>query len=178
MAFVRIKTIKGHKYAYLVENHWTGTSSRQKVSEYLGKVLDLPAKQSAPAPDMSGDFKNCVDELIGWHLAQRGFRRKDHEISKGKLSFNLNKQAFFEDGREASCVIKANDGYLCKKTVADLKAYVATGTDQEAGLDLAKAVVNCGLDLPKELFVALFEKATATRSRSRKLAEELGIKKR
>ncbi|MEK6961524.1 MAG: hypothetical protein AABX47_10235 [Nanoarchaeota archaeon] len=176
MAFIRIKTIKGHKYAYLVENHWTGTSSRQKVSEYLGKVFDLPAKQSAPAPDMSGDFKSCADELIAWHLAQRGFRRKDQQLVKGKLAFDLNKQTFFDDGDEATCVIKANDGYLCKKTVADLKSYVATGTDQEAGLDLAKSVVNCGLDLPKELFVALFEKATATRSRSRKLAEELGKK--
>lgn len=177
MVFVRIKTIKGHRYAYLVENYWTGTSSRQKVSEYLGKVLEFPMKQSAPAPDMSGDYASCVDELIAWHLIQMGFRRKDHLMIKGKLAYNLNTQEFSESEERAQCVIKANDGYLFKKNAKELKTFLAAGTDQQAGLELAKRVVNCGLDLPKELFVALFEKATATRARARRLAQELDIKK-
>ena len=35
MAFVRVKTIKGNRYGYLVENTWKGKGSRQTVKAYL-----------------------------------------------------------------------------------------------------------------------------------------------
>ena len=39
--FVRVKNIKGRKYAYLVENEWTPWGSRQRVTKYLGKLVSL-----------------------------------------------------------------------------------------------------------------------------------------
>ena len=173
MSFVRIKTIKGHQYAYQVENHWNGTSSRQKVTAYLGKVLSFPTTQSAPAPDMSGAFGACVDELIAWQLVRMGFKRQDRKLSKGKLAFDLDRQSFMKSERPTACVIKNHEGYICMKTIQTLRQFHASGLDHETGKELALAVVNAGLELPKELFVALFEKATATKRKSRKLEEEL-----
>lgn len=39
MAFVRAKTINGNTYHYLVESRRTGTTVRQKVIRYLGRVV-------------------------------------------------------------------------------------------------------------------------------------------
>ena len=39
MAFVRAKTINGNIYHYLVESRRTGTTVRQKVLKYLGRVV-------------------------------------------------------------------------------------------------------------------------------------------
>jgi len=173
MSFVRIKTIKGHPYAYLVENFWTGESSRQKVSQYLGKVLEFPCVSSAPAPNMTGLYAECLDELIIWQFTRMGFARKGNTLVKGKTCFDVLKRGFYRKDKQANTVIKNGEGYICASTLKELYEFHEHGEDSQIGLALAKTIVNSGIEVPKELFVALFEKAMATKRRSRKLAEEI-----
>lgn len=173
MSFVRIKQIKGHPYAYLVENFWTGESSRQKVSQYLGKVMEFPCVSSAPAPNMNGSYTECLDELIIWQFTRMGFTRKGNVLSKGKTSFDVSRRGFFRKDKQVNVVIKNGEGFICAPTIKELYEFQAHGEDSQIGLALAKAIVNSGIEVPKELFVALFEKAVTLKRKSRKLAEEI-----
>ena len=172
MAFIRIKKIKGHPYAYLVENRWKGKSSRQKVTGYLGRVVEIPEHNSAPAPNMSGDYCSCVQEVITWQLARLGFRQNGALLTKGKLAFSLQDLHFKQRGKEGDknshISIKNHNGFLCHYTLDSFRGFKPWGSDQETGLALAKIVVNAGLDLPKELFVTLFQKAKKNQPEDRR----------
>lgn len=164
MAFIRIKTIKDHPYAYLVENNWIGHCSRQRVRAYLGKVVEMNSIHSAPAPNMGGDFRTCLEEIIVWHLGCLGFRPKNGVPTKGTLSFRPLDLSFSMKGKPVSIVIRHQHGYTCTHTLDQLRSFKVCGSDQEAGVALAESVVNAGINLPKELFVALFEKAKASKT--------------
>lgn len=160
MGFVRIKTIKGNKYAYLVENTWKKKGSRQKVTAYLGKVLEFPVRQSAPAPNMTGTFQSCIHEIIAWQFLRLGFRRKGDTLIHGKISFFVPTLSFTKKGKPTPLVIKNHEGYLCTPTLTTLRSFSMRTDGPEAGLFLAKAVVDAGIEIPKEIFVALYEKAS------------------
>jgi hypothetical protein len=39
--FIRAKSVKGKKYAYLVENIWKKGKVKQVVKKYIGKIVSL-----------------------------------------------------------------------------------------------------------------------------------------
>lgn len=160
MGFVRVKNIKGNPYAYLVENKWGTKGSRQRVTAYLGHVITLHGVQSAPAPNMMGAYISCVDEVIAWQLIRLGFRNNGKTLTKSSMSYDPATLSFTRKGFPARLVIKHHQGYLCTETLTRLKAFTPHGADEAAGIALARAVVDAGLDPPKEIFVALFERAT------------------
>lgn len=54
MAFERIKTVRGKKYKYLVENVWENGKTKQKIIKYFGradKQPELPTTSGAIIPD-------------------------------------------------------------------------------------------------------------------------------
>ena len=55
--------------------------------------------------------------------------------------------------------IKINEGYLCNYTLSRLINFKIK-EDEEVGLVLAKVFVDAGINIPKDLFVKVFEKIT------------------
>ena len=81
MTFFRIKKIKGKEYIYMVENEWTGKSSRQKVKGYLGKAFRFDMQRNIEFTAFWGiqDIERYIDEnkkekimkdLIEWEIAR------------------------------------------------------------------------------------------------------------
>lgn len=103
--FIRIKGIKGKKYAYLVENNWQRIedrwqiveiepqiipfsyhtniekskkkkSSRQKVVGYLGRVHEFEISQKEYSRKLESNYRESIHNIVQWHLEQYGFKKK------------------------------------------------------------------------------------------------------
>lgn len=55
-------------------------------------------------------------------------------------------------------VLEINDGFLCSETISRLIHGYFEGSSKEVGYKLAKAFVEAGLKVPKEVFVEFFKK--------------------
>jgi hypothetical protein len=177
MSFIRVKNIgkKGdrkYRYAYLVENRWRKRlkkgkkGSRQKVSRYLGKVVKLEKvrEREFEAGDMGEYVKRrksqIIRDLVRHELLLRGFEEEKGRMIKEGMIFELGPRKFVkENGEEEKLVIEMNEGFLCKYTLTNLLNFKAKDDDErEVGIKLAKAFLEAGLNVPKEIFVAYFEK--------------------
>ena len=157
--FIRIKTIRNNKYGYLVENNWKKRqqSSRQKVKEYLGRVIAVQHQQSLfPEQLPSSTFQEAVLYILAHQLKQQGFKEEKNILSKDGININLQEQTIKKEKKDI--VLKINEGYLCSHTLKNLLNFQAEGYEEEAGLQLAEAIVGAGLQIPKHLFIQLFEK--------------------
>ncbi|MBD3304184.1 hypothetical protein GF343_03495 [Candidatus Woesearchaeota archaeon] len=153
MAFVRIKKLKGKEYAYLVENEWTINGSRQKVKAYLGRVVK-PLREKEKITDIQDlDYKDAVIALVKQELVNHGF---SEDLKYDCVTVDLVEQKILNGKRNA--VIALNEGFLCSQTLKDALEIQPTGHEEKAGIQLAKALLESGLRLPKDTFVQLFEK--------------------
>src|SRR3989344_5502046 len=80
--FVRVKNIKGRKYAYLVENEWTPWGSRQRVTKYLGKLISVE-RAKEDVLELPNGFKEAImvaitQEVENHHAAEQKIN-VDHE---------------------------------------------------------------------------------------------------
>ena len=152
--FVRIKKLKGKEYAYLVENEWTINGSRQKVKSYLGRVI-RPLKMKEKETDISEmNYKQAVMTLLKQELQNHGF---DETLTfDNKIKADLDEKKITNSGK--NIVLAMNEGFLCSQTLKDALEIELTGHEEEAGTQLAKALVEAGLSIPKDAFVQLFEK--------------------
>lgn len=152
--FVRIKKLKGKEYAYLVENEWTINGSRQKVKSYLGRVI-RPLKMKEKETDISEmDYKQAVMTLLKQELQNHGF---DETLTfDNKIKADLDEKKITNSGK--NIVLAMNEGFLCSQTLKDALEIELIGHEEEAGTQLAKALVEAGLSIPKDTFVQLFEK--------------------
>jgi hypothetical protein len=163
MTFIRLKSRKDCKgvqshYAYLVENRWLHGRQRpkQKVKEYLGKALK-PAKKPVDfygyvkAKDsdkyLEKPYKELLSDLMLWELHQH--------LVKG-LTLNLKEITIRNRGHRI--VVAMNQGYLCDYTLNRLLSVKKNVSEEQPGYELAAALVGAGLETPKELFIALYEK--------------------
>ena len=152
--FVRTKKIGGKSYAYLVENRWEGGRARQSVTQYLGRVHDVPKINSATLMLTQASYAQAVEALILHELSNHGFDKRDAVLVKDTLVVNPADWTIQNKGKPA--VLKLNDGYLCNHTIRTLLGF-APNQDTN-GFLLARRLVEAGLAVPKETFVALFEK--------------------
>jgi len=153
MVFVRIKKLKGREYAYLVANEWTINGSRQKVKGYLGRVIKL-TKQTEKTADISVfDYKQSVIALVKQELWNHGF---NSEFTLEDIKADITEITFTKKGK--NIVLAMNEGFLCMKTLKDALDIELTGYEEQAGMQLAKALLEAGLSFPKDTFVQLFEK--------------------
>lgn len=153
MAFVRTKKLKGKEYAYLVENEWTINGSRQKVKAYLGRVIKPTRKKDKTTDITDMNYQQAVLELIKQEMLNHGF---NEDLSQDGITANLSEMKISNGNRNA--VIALNEGFLCSQTLKDALEIQPTGHEEQAGTQLAKTLLELGLNLPKDTFVQLFEK--------------------
>lgn len=167
--FIRIKNIKNKKgrvypYAYLVGNKWykrggngKDKGSRQRVIGYLGrvhsfsKVKDDDFFEYLKVEDIekyvSKGKNKAIKDLVEWEFYRHG-------VDGFKVDFRNSK--VIREGKEVS--LKINEGFLNSWTLNRLLRFRFKGEDREDGLRLAKAFVEAGLEVPKEVFVGIFNK--------------------
>ena len=127
---------------------------------------------------------SIVRDLVVVELMNYGFVRKEKFFFNGDIFIDIGDLAFFmirdmdlSDKAEPiaylisnqktlirdrklvlkKICLKMNDGYLCKSTLNKLLRFRLTGNTND-GFRLAKAFVDCGLNVPQEIFVHYFEK--------------------
>ena len=160
MAFLRIKTVKGKEYAYLVENHWQDKKSRQRVRDYLGRAYrfvlknDLDFLKFLKMPDYVDYIKNndknaVINDLIEWEF----FR---HDVKKDEFSIDLKSGIIQKNRRKV--VFLFNEGFMCKNTLDNLIGFKMGVENENDAYRFAKAFVDAGIKVPQEVFVGLFEK--------------------
>ncbi len=158
MAFVRVKTIKGNRYAYLVENTWQTRGSRQVVKGYLGKVLKPDAQPFGTPPDISTlSYADAVTTLASWTLDNHGFSHADGKHTKDTVTVHVHDKQILHKSKSA--VLELNEGYLCNHTLTNLLNFVGEGSrEEEVGKRLANTLLEAGISVPQDTFVALFHK--------------------
>jgi len=163
MVFVRVKKIGKHKYGYLVENSWKSRKkgSRQKVKKYLGKIHEVEPKKEV---DFAGfldidDFnaylsKNNADtvikDLIAWELFKHGI--------SNDIKYDPKRMVVVKDNKDI--VLKLNDGFMFNDSLLHLLTFKNQNFGEETSYMLARAFVDAGIKVPKEVFVGVFEKFT------------------
>lgn len=180
MAFIRkkrIKTKKGsvYEYAYVVENKWKKKekTAKQKYKAYLGRIYvfqrlkDIGFSEFHLVEDVSEYVKNkgkteIINDLIKLELHNHGFEEKDGMWVNNKISFDIGKREYYieENGKNNNkkIVLALNEGFLCKENIEKLLNFKVVSSDEETGYKLAKAFVEAGLKVPKEIFVGVFDK--------------------
>ena len=163
MSFIRIKRIKGRRYAYLVENSWTPQGSRQKVSKYLGAVKEFSAQGEEPYSSSlenpeeylrNKSFKEITKEAIKFELSRRGFKETENGFEKDDIKITPDYVVTI-NGKNS--VFRLNEGYFCSETANELLNY--NGKDDPTGKKLARAIIGVGIQTDEELFVELFAKS-------------------
>lgn len=145
MVFIRLKKVAGKQYAYLVENSWSSSGPRQKVSRYLGKYIELPGSPLQPAEASSGT-------LITAELRSRGFNEK---LTLDKIKVDM-RRCTVREGRK-KVVLGINGGFLCDYTLRKLLHYQPT-QEVTPGYGLARAFSDAGVRVSREQFVAIYKK--------------------
>ena len=156
--FVRVKKIKGYQYAYLVENRWKYGTSKQKVKEYLGKVYTFPLEEKPFTGKLEGSFKEDVLKLITWQLSCYGFTMAKLAAIKDGLIVSFQTLKFIQEKSGKPFVLKGKEGYLCRHTFQRLLHFQPEGYEEQVGKELAKAFVDAGINIPKGIFIKLFQK--------------------
>lgn len=176
--FIRVKKIrkkdKLYQYAYIVENRWRKRpkrgkkGARQKVKSYLGRVYFLDKKDDKDffehynIKDIDEYIKNnksrIINELIKLELINHGFKEKNELLFLNNIFFEIkNNKIYSTDERNVKnkkVVLKLNEGFLCNKTINSL--VMGKSVDKD-GYKFARAFVDAGINIPKELFVKLYE---------------------
>lgn len=173
--FFRIKKIKGNEYAYSVENKWKRTSkapdagyleraalkgSRQKVKGYLGRAYRFELRNNVgffeflKNANPEGYMRDCrqkqvIMDLAEWELFKFGIRKEGFSIDFDNMQIQKN-------GRNAVFLI--NEGFMCSLTLKSLLEFKAGDGEQPDGYRLAKAFVDAGINVPHQVFVAVFGK--------------------
>ena len=78
-----------------------------------------------------------------------------HRIGK-ELFIKFDKKKVLKGNKEVSLAI--NEGFLNSYTLARLLKFKFGHDTEKAGLDFAKCFVEAGIEVPKEVFVGIFEK--------------------
>lgn len=159
--FIRTKKIKGNEYAYIVENKWARKKVRQRVKKYLGRVYKFQKTQDAKFLYNTEEYiKKCpklaiIKELIKIELQNHDFRQTNNIWQKDNCIVDLNSLKI-RNTKEKPVALAFNNGFLTEfavKKLINLKI-----TDEKGSYLLAKAFVEAGLNIPKELFISYFNK--------------------
>jgi len=162
MSFIRVKTVNGGEYAYLVENKWykrrhksKNKGSRQKVSKYLGKVYSFEKKHDTgffefmniielPVYLKNISVDQVIQDMVKWELYL-------HEIDTNRFIINFDSKKVKDKNKEVS--LKINEGFLNTYTLSRL-----FNLKSKDSYYLAKSFIEAGIEVPKEVFVELFSK--------------------
>ena len=180
MTYIRVKKIRTKKgsvysYAYLVENRYRKRKggARQKVLAYLGKVhtfpvdarlsFEVPEEVDAAAFVQQFGYKGVVKKLAGFELLRHGFTFSDGRYSQDGNVVTVGDSGirFGNEAGNDKVVLAFNEGFLCKKTYLDLLKFTAESDDpHDVGVAFGNVVLEAGIGIPKNVFVALFQKVS------------------
>ena len=148
--FIRKKKIKGIEYAYLVKNKYNKKvkQSRQKSSQYLGKIIKLDFQGN---PIKAHTIKSAIIQS----LKNLNFEQKDSQLIKGKMIIDLKNQTVINSNKPLC--LELNQGYLCNYTLKKLINFKPKNTTNiEIAKDFASIFVNAGINIDQESFVSIF----------------------
>ena len=158
MAFFRIKKIKGKEYLYLVENEWKRKTSRQKVINYIGRIYKfektsdsdfLSSKKIGNVENYvhSNSYENIIKDLVEFELSKL----------KTENNFSVNFQNKSVDIKRKPVAVQIKNGYFCGITLKNLISFQKENEELD-GNRLARCFVESGIDIPHDLFIAIFNK--------------------
>jgi len=176
MAFIRLKKIKGNKYAYIVENTWKKGRVKQHVKKYIGRVHKFSRQRFGSEEEELEDFLKFVDnsleeylakndaktimlDTVRWELKNHGFVVIDDEWRKDNLIFSEKKTAVL--GNKTDAAFAFNEGMLNTFMLKKLLRFEYKGNEEEIGYKMAKDFVELGIKVPKQIFIGLYEKILA-----------------
>jgi len=150
--FVRLKTIKGNPYAYLVENEWTPWGSRQKVTKYLGRAHEIERIrfEEHALPD---NYADAINTLLAQELTNHGFIPGTNMHTKDNITVHANGRV---TSKGKSVVLSMNEGFLCTETLKQLRAFLAPDHPEQAATRLAEHLLETGLKPTNKQFEHLF----------------------
>ncbi len=165
--YIRTKTRKNvsgdvRKYAYLVLTKRRKRSKKhpkQKVSAYLGRVIELNNHQQSTVNNAQQSPKETVRAMFDELLLANGFSKVDQHYSKGDLMVNLNNYNVKSIKTGQKLCLQVNEGFVANKTLRRIICYrPPEGTNKDVGQDLAKKLLSSGLNPQKEAFLGLYYK--------------------
>lgn len=169
MSFIRTKKIKGNEYAYIVSNSWKkkDQETKQKVKAYLGRVYRLsPTKELRFENTLSQNLieylektgkQRLVKDLIIYELLKHGFNKDGNVYINGDCIVDIEKNRVCTV-RNSKAALGMNEGFLCDYHLKKLLKFNESGEEEEVSYKLAKLFVESGISIPKEVFIAYFNK--------------------
>ena len=172
--FVRAKTVKGKKYAYLVKNIWKKGKVKQITKKYLGKIIDFSeTKQEIEENneiifqdiDFSQKTPLIMKQLIINEFESLGFNfdlkhtlRKGEPKSKEEIIIKLTKKVKFLQNKK-NVVLFFNKRYVYPKLLElILDFYEPETEDDKKGEKLAFRLRDAGITIEQEDFIRLYRK--------------------
>ncbi|MDD9953439.1 MAG: hypothetical protein OXR66_03820 [Candidatus Woesearchaeota archaeon] len=160
--FIRVKTISGKKYAYLVENTWKNGKTKQRVKKYLGALYKPEKLQEMSFTQWKNvelesymnntPLKKIIRDLVQHCLWLHGFLGKPP--ARDGFSVDLMKGNVL---KRKAAVIQMHDGYLSTDTFRALFKFKPV-EEETRGEKLAEALVKAGLKVEKDVFILLYRK--------------------
>ena len=172
MGFVRTKTIKGKKYAYIVENKWTTNGPRQKSKKYLGRVYAFPKEKIYNFSNFYKNYnleiknsKELLQDLIKLELFNHGFIYDNGLWNNGDCIADVKKLKFLNE-KGKNIVFSINEGLLCKPLIDKILKFKINSKEkyEKEGYELAKLLVEAGLKIEPEIFIRIYELTKQTNS--------------
>ncbi|MGM5479968.1 MAG: hypothetical protein ACQESC_00745 [Nanobdellota archaeon] len=159
MAFVRAKTVRKKRYAYLVENKWSKGKVCQKVKKYLGPIYSVPSREQPLYFDLdiTQSARACLRDVTAKDFESRGFSRNKNCLTYNSISINLMTGKIVKGS--TSIVLDVDGRFLHSSLLRDFLCSVDPEFEGEKrGYVLAKKCSDCGIAVDKTVFVELYKK--------------------
>jgi len=164
--FIRTKKVKGYEYAYIVANKWKKGKVKQKTKKYLGRVYRFEKSANVSffefynITSMESYVKNTpkikiLKDLIQLELHNHGFQKHGDVWQNKSCYVDVSNLRIFNN-KGKNIALAFNDGFLTNYTIRTIIRIKPT-TDQDV-YRLAKAFVEAGINIPKEIFVGIYNK--------------------
>ena len=137
--------------------------------KYLGKVL-VPKLISSSKSfeefcriDMEKEkASQVIKELIRYELSKHGFNElRSNLLALEQYTIDLTEKEVFlkKENSKAKAAIKLNNDFLTSYTLRKLMNFKSSKENvKDVGEELAKVFIHCGIPIPKEVFILLFNK--------------------
>lgn len=154
--FVRAKTIKGQRYAYLVENKWRRGRAKQKVKKYLGKIIEIFPIEVLPMEFEGKTSRDLIRHLLTSFLLSCGFTQKSkNRFVLKKILIDLGRFKVLEG--EKDVVLFCQEGYLYGRTLRELFKLQHDPIALRPGLNIAEAFTSAGIKISSTYFIKLYK---------------------
>lgn len=158
--FIRIKSRKSGKYAYLVKNKWLKAKKypKQKVIKYLGKVITIKKQSKLTLDITTTPFKESILGLLKTELINHSFKETNDEFIRDFIKINLQNKTITENSKLVS--IELNEGFLNNYTLTELLNFKFNPKHPPLtqGHNLANLLISAGIRLSPSKFLKLFKK--------------------